>query len=74
MQKLGTLLALALISMALSGQSNLLLRHPAINNDGSQISFSFQGDIIVENSLDYMAKGTDEQLKAVVEAFLKDLK
>lgn len=45
MQKLGTLLVLALISTALSGQSNLLLRHPAINNDGSQVSFSFQGDI-----------------------------
>ncbi len=27
------------------GQSNLLLRHPAINNDGSLIAFSYQGDI-----------------------------
>jgi tricorn protease len=31
-------------------------------------------DIIVDNSLDYTAKGTDEQLKAAVEALLKDLK
>jgi Tol biopolymer transport system component len=31
-------------------------------------------DIILDNSLDYVAKGTDEQLKAAVEALLKDLK
>ena len=31
--------------MALSGQSPLLLRHPAVNNDGSLVAFSFQGDI-----------------------------
>ena len=28
-----------------SAQNNLLLRHPAINHNGSQVAFSYQGDI-----------------------------
>lgn len=45
MQKTGILLALMLLGAALEAQSKLLLRHPSINRDGSQIAFSFQGDI-----------------------------
>ncbi len=31
--------------MALSAQSNLLVRQPSLNSDGTQIAFSYQGDI-----------------------------
>ncbi len=32
-------------SMPAEGQGNVLLRHPAVNHNGSQVAFSFQGDI-----------------------------
>ncbi len=35
----------SIITISLRAQSNLLLRHPAINKDGSLVSFSYQGDI-----------------------------
>ncbi len=38
-------LFLCVLSFALSAQNNLLVRHPAINKDGSMIAFSYQGDI-----------------------------
>jgi C-terminal processing protease CtpA/Prc len=38
-------LALAINGFSLVAQSNLLLRHPAVNKDASLLAFSFQGDI-----------------------------
>jgi tricorn protease len=32
-------------SLSLDAQNNVLLRHPAVNKDGSLVAFSFQGDI-----------------------------
>lgn len=36
---------MAAVSLPVLAQSPLLLRHPAVNKDGSLIAFSFQGDI-----------------------------
>lgn len=33
------------LSLVIQGQNTLLLRHPAINNNGTMVAFSFQGDI-----------------------------
>ncbi|HSK12085.1 MAG TPA: hypothetical protein VK907_02665, partial [Phnomibacter sp.] len=41
----GLVLAGLCYSLLLSAQNNLLLRHPAINNNGSLVAFSYQGDI-----------------------------
>src|SRR5688572_32389032 len=43
-KKLLSIIALFLCVLSLHAQS-LLLRHPAINNNGSLVAFSFQGDI-----------------------------
>jgi tricorn protease-like protein/C-terminal processing protease CtpA/Prc len=45
MQKLVFALIFSLSTFHSWGQSKLLLRHPSINHDGSQVAFSFQGDI-----------------------------
>lgn len=45
MKKLSTLLIFLFISSQIISQDNFLLRHPAINSDGSVVAFSYQGDI-----------------------------
>jgi C-terminal processing protease CtpA/Prc/Tol biopolymer transport system component len=41
----GLVLAGIFFTQLVSAQNNLLLRHPAVNNNGSQVAFSYQGDI-----------------------------
>jgi C-terminal processing protease CtpA/Prc/tricorn protease-like protein len=45
MKKLSALLFLLIVNSQIISQENLLLRHPAINSDGSVVAFSYQGDI-----------------------------
>lgn len=46
MKKLVSLLWVAmLVTPAAFSQSTLLLRHPAVNHNGTQVAFSYQGDI-----------------------------
>ncbi|MFA5803181.1 MAG: S41 family peptidase [Melioribacteraceae bacterium] len=45
MKKLYIIIMLIILVSTNYAQENLLLRFPALNNDGSKIAFSFQGDI-----------------------------
>ena len=45
MKKLSIIIMLIILVSTNYAQDNLLLRFPALNNDGSKIAFSFQGDI-----------------------------
>lgn len=45
MKKLSIIITILILVSTNYAQENLLLRFPAINNDGSKITFSYQGDI-----------------------------
>ena len=45
MKKLSIIIMLIILVSTNYAQDNLLIRFPALNNDGSKIAFSFQGDI-----------------------------
>ena len=45
MKKISFIISVILFVSTNFAQDNLLLRFPALNNDGSKITFSYQGDI-----------------------------
>ena len=45
MKKLFLIISVILFVSTIFAQDNLLLRYPSVNNDGTKIAFSYQGDI-----------------------------
>lgn len=67
MKKLYTLCLLLGFSLQLHSQNQMLLRTPAISPDGSQIAFSYQGDIWTAK-----ADGSDVRRLTIHEAYESD--